>query len=150
MGYDMYVRDASESAENTYLRRSIFGGVPFAEALIGFGMGFDPGPVPSFPDPDEFDLKFGDDGWEGERLDEFRAAVTSVLDWHGPEDKTGIPVHKVCSSNDGWHVTKAECEQALAAYRKAMADGGAHPEAFDDDVIPFLECAAAHDGFETC
>ena len=62
-------------------------------------------------------------------------------------DTPGIPAHKL-RSNNGWHVTREECVQALATYDEAVAGGAAHPESFREDLVPFLRTAAAHDGFE--
>ena len=85
---------------------------------------------------------------QGERAQEFIAATDAVLDWHGPEIP-GIPVHKVCYSNDGWHVTKEEAKSALLIYNREIEAGKSHPDIFSGDFIPFLESAARHDGFET-
>lgn len=156
MGYDMYVRTENgrvRDDDRYYLRRNIWGGHHFAEALVSLGMGFKAtGTQPSWPEPDDFGVKYDDeqDAYVGDRAAEFKAAENAVLDWHGNDpDRPGIPVHKVCSSNDGWHVTKQECQQAVAAYELAMANGATHPQVFQDDVLPFLRLAAEHEGFET-
>lgn len=162
MGYDCYVRTASGADHDNdehYFRRSIFGGSPLADALIALGMGFEAetfAPIPLFPDADEYGVEWHEwkdetgkwhDGYIGERATEYEAEVNRVLDWHGPEIP-GIPVHKICTTNDGWHVTRAECDAALHLYESAIRDGKPHPEAFRDDFVPFLRCGAQHDGFE--
>jgi hypothetical protein len=175
MGYDCYVRgeevpksprpdwDCREPfggeeydawTRRYYFRRNIFGGSRLAEALIDMGMGFDAyrwGRPPEWPKPEEYGVRYGDDDEDemvGERIDDYRKAEAEVLDWHGPEIP-GIPTHKIAGSNDGWHVTREEAHSALLIYKRAIADGKAHPEAFSDDFIPFLREAARHDGFET-
>jgi len=164
MGYDCYVRTAAGLEYNDpkcYFRRSIFSGRPLAEALIALDMGYDPAAYglesPDFPDSDEYGVTYeewqdenGDwqDGYKGERAAEYEQAAQAALSWHGVADIPGIPVHKVCTSNDGWHVTKLECQAALGIYRERIAAGAEHPAAFRDDFIPFLEVAAQHDGFE--
>lgn len=176
MGYDCYIRSAREPkpewpspfteeayreyAENQrewearthgYFRRSLSGGSRLADALIAMGMGFEAEtflPVPPWPDREEYGVDWNDEGdVVGERAKEYEAAVAAVLDWHGPEIP-GIPVHKVCRSNDGWHVTREECRAALQLYEFAIRDGKGHPEAFADDFIPFLRAGAEADGFE--
>lgn len=162
MGYDCYVRTengAERYDDGFYFRRSIWGGEPLGNALIQLGMGFiAKGQQPEWPDEEKFDVEYVErrnpdgtwfDGYVGPQAEEFQAAHDRVLSWHGDDpDAHGIPCHKVWSSNDGWHVTRVECEQALTAYRERVAAGAEHPRAFGDDFIPFLELAAQHDGFE--
>lgn len=144
-----------------YFRRNMFGGSRLANALIDMGMGFDALAYgvkwPDWPSAEEYGVEhkewLDDEGEyhserQGERAAEFEAANNATLDWHGPEIP-GIPVHKICYSNDGWHVTKEEAHAALLIYRRAIESGKGHPESFRDDFIPFLETAARHDGFET-
>ncbi|WP_258904066.1 hypothetical protein [Actinokineospora sp. UTMC 2448] len=61
---------------------------------------------------------------------------------HAVDQAPGIPGHKL-ATNDGWHVTRTECAQALRAYTAA----GRHPEVFGRALVPFLRVAARHDGF---
>jgi hypothetical protein len=132
------VRDEWEERTHGYFRRSMSGGSRLADALVEMGMGFDAEvfvPVPPWPSREEY------------VVEEYDAETDRVLDWHGPEIP-GIHYHKVCTSNDGWHVTREECRSALALYEFAIRDGKAHPDAFHDDFIPFLRAAAEHDGFE--
>lgn len=158
MGYDMSVRGAPADTEHDYLRRNIFAGYPFGLAMIELGMGFDAGNPPEWPEESAYGVEYKEwqdaegkwqGGYVGDRAAEYEQAMTDVRDWHGPVDKNGVPCHKIWGSNDGWHVTKKECEQALDAYRAAIAAGKTHPGIFGDDAIPFLECAAKFDGFET-
>lgn len=155
MGYDMYVRPIPHGSRpadyynsDQYLRRNIFGMHPTVEAMVELGMAFwsEHGPFPEYPGYEHFDAEDEPVTDEGR---EYAARVAKLLSWHGDDPQAqGIPSHKF-TSNDGWHVTKQECEQALAAYDAAMAAGHVHPERwFRDDLIPFLRHAAAADGFE--
>lgn len=170
MGYDCYVRNPREKrpdvdwsneasiadyedwSSRNYFRRNIWGIGHLRDALIEMGMGFDPSPFgvdhPAWPTPQEYGVTDWNDEGEpvGGRAAEFKAAQEKVLAWHGPEIP-GIPVHKFCS-NDGWHVTKVECQSAIDLYEFAIRDGKAHPEAFGEDFVPFLREAARCDGFE--
>lgn len=153
MGYDMYVRGAAKDADDGYLRRNIFGMHPTVEAMVTLGMAFwSPSPgFPKSPEPYEEHIRWDDQveddvpvTAEGQTYVE---RLASALSTHGECRTPGIPSHKF-TSNDGWHVTREECEQALAVYDKAIGDGATHPDLLRDDVIPFLRCAAQHDGFE--
>lgn len=150
MGYDMSVKGAAANTEHDYLRRNIFGMHPTVEAMVGLEMAFW-SPSPEFPKswPDYSDCAHWDA--EGEPVSGeargYQERIQRLLATHGECRTPGIPSHKF-TSNDGWHVTREECEQALEIYEKALANGRAHPEFFRDDVIPFLRCAAKHDGFE--
>lgn len=67
--------------------------------------------------------------------------------WHGvlgdrsSADGRGIPEHKL-ATNDGWHVTRQECAEALVAH--AQAD---HPPLVVPGFTRFLHAAARHHGF---
>lgn len=99
---------------------------------------------------------------EDERLNHpdprLRAYLWAVHDHHSwrPEDLKGIAGHKLCS-NDGWVVTPAECEEALAAYATARennpdlveqirAEWG-EPDSYFDAWLGFLAKARDHGGF---
>ena len=60
----------------------------------------------------------------------------------------GIAVYKLCNSNDGWWVTKEECQEFLdlweAAGKPVVDDFGSGPY---EDTIPFIRAAAANGGF---
>ena len=158
MGYDMYaahVLDAVEAGaadtadlfadeDNNYLRRSIWGIGALREALIVTGAGFDVAEYGfaspnawlgiagedcfAFPDPADYGLTPTDEGLAGDRLDEFVAAQQQVLTQHGPRDVPGIPVYPKLASNDGWWVTKIECQAAVAIIGRWLADHGSSPE----------------------
>lgn len=165
MGYDCYVRDtaklglplweewtAIDFEAGGYFRRNIWGMPRVVEAVVEMGMGFDSFPYlahrPSWPSCEQYGVHYDAEGEPaGPRAEEYKAALNAVLDWHGPEIP-GIPIHKLCESNDGWHVTAAECLSALQLYRRALEAGKPHPEAFGDDFIPFLIAATKCDGFE--
>lgn len=158
MGYDMYAAHALDAVEagtadtadlfadedNNYLRRSIWGIGALREALIVTGAGFDVAEYGfaspnawlgiagedcfAFPDPADFGLTPTDDGLTGDRLDEFDAAQHQVLTQHGPRDVPGIPVFPKLASNDGWWVTKIECQAAVAIIGRWLADHGSSPD----------------------
>lgn len=118
-------------------------------------------PFPKYPGDEHFAMETMDgfiDGNTGDTLtianrDEPKTAdainyikeLEKTLRWR-PE-VSGIPIHKLCD-NSGWIVTAEECQEALEAYDRWIAEGGGHPEAFGDDFIPFLRTAAERDGFE--
>lgn len=158
MGYDMYVTHVLDAVEagtadsadlfthedNNYLRRSIWDIGALREALITTGAGFDVaeyGFAPpnawlgiagedcfAFPDPADYGLTPTDDGLAGNRLHEFVAAQHQVLTQHGPRDVPGIPVYPKLASNDGWWVTKIECQAAVAIIGRWLAHHGSSPE----------------------
>ncbi|GAA2822470.1 hypothetical protein [Saccharopolyspora taberi] len=151
MGYDMVVQGAPADEEHTYLRRNIWGMGPTRQALVDLGMAF-LSEMPAFPDDSHLSRKtdFNEDGEPvTEQAKRFVEAIERTLADHGAGDAEylgGIPLHKF-GSNDGWHVTDKECTEALAAYDTSIQHGDKHPEAFDDDVIPFLKTAARYEGF---
>lgn len=167
MGYDMYVVD--ESGENVrdcsdheqhYWRRNMSGGGRQAEKLVEAGMGeWSPDNVwrvaeeagfPKRPPGVEWvDRGDDDSGYEGDGAEEFQAALDAHL--RDPRGVTrGIPVYKLCNTNDGWWVTKQECADALMLWE---ANGRPDVDTFNPDVgpygdtIPFLRAAADHGGF---
>lgn len=154
MGYDMYtVDETGESVKcddplhgEHYWRRNIFGAGAQADRLVSTGLGYwsnAPERTP-WPEAKDYGLTYNDDSdeWEGERLAEFNAALFAMLkDTYS--ETPGIAVYKLCSSNDGWWVTKAECASALAIWEQNGC-----PRVDDyDDTIPFLRAGAAHEGF---
>jgi hypothetical protein len=151
MGYDMYVKNAPSDHGHNYLRRNIFGMFPTVEAMVDLGMAqwTDHDAFPPPPSPYETHVDYDDNDQQIGLTDEgkkYLEAVKQHLVAH-VGDQPVIPSHKF-TSNDGWHVTKGECAEALKAYDAAMADGTDHPARFYDDLIPFLRLAAEHDGFE--
>jgi hypothetical protein len=158
---DAWYQDRIEWEDRThgYFRRSMGGGAGLADALIAMGMGFEAEkwvPIPPFPMAEEYGVEYDEwqddggrwhDGYKGDRAKEYEADLAEHLRWHGPEIP-GIPIHKICTTNDGWVVTREECRAALVLYDAAIVSGREHPDAFRDDFIPFLIAAAAADGFE--
>lgn len=142
--------------DRNYFRRNVWGMEHLRDAMVQLGMAFtDFDVMPDFPDAEAWGVRFNEwknaDGkWEsgyvGTRSKEYEAEIERVLRFHGPEIP-GIPMHKFCS-NDGWIVTREECQAALGLYEFALRDGKGHPDAFGDDFIPFLRQAARHKGFE--
>jgi hypothetical protein len=171
-----------------YLRRNIWGMSPLREALEITGAAFDDyeyttgwamvagikkqGPYPDFPNypGDEHFEQVPMEGWtdaEGRPImacgdpitEEGKAFVEQQqrsLSWR-PE-RPGIPMHKLCD-NSGWHVTRDECQEALAAIKAwldrreqlteqelAAQDAGWVLEELED-TVEFLESGAQHDGF---
>lgn len=150
MGYDLFVQGASSDEVHTDLHRAMGRMGRVCQALLDLGMAF-PSQMPDFPDGDHLSGKdFDDEGQPvTEQATQFVDAIQRTLADHGAGEADylgGIPLHKF-GSNDGWHVTAKECSEALAAYNTSLHHGDQHPEAFDDDVIPFLRTAARHDGF---
>lgn len=156
MGYDMSVVDEHGdrvSCENNYWRRNIFGGSKQAEKLVELGMAQWPttNDRPRFPDrPEHVRAEYeaheeaGDYDWD--HPDWLALLHPHLKDRRGSTQ--GIAAYKLCDSNDGWWVTREECEQALAAWEQAgrpdVDDFGSGPIG---DTIPFLQAAAAHHGF---
>ena len=144
MTYDLYVRDLSVGCADAALHPGHGSMWELVEDAVALGMAFHSA-APAFPDdPGDEHVGFEGDREVG-RTDVGRAYVErkqAALSAHGG-DVAGIPAHKL-RSNHGWHVTRAECLAALASYDKAAT----HPASFRDDLIPFLRCAAEHDGFE--
>lgn len=77
-----------------------------------------------------------------------------ILELH-PEGGDVIPDHKL-SSNDGWHVTEAECAAAVAAARASElpapsytddADGIEKPISWWPEWVDFLDRASTRGGF---
>jgi len=153
MGYDMYTQGAAECADpehgEHYLRRALGNGGVLARELVLAGMGtwgddelFERGESSPWPEmPDTVKFNEDTDEYEGEGYDVYRAKVDAKLrDRRGAGP--GIAVWKLCNTNDGWWVTKEECEEALAAWEAA-----GRPDLPREDVLPFIRAGAAHDGF---
>jgi hypothetical protein len=158
MGFDMYTvnEDGQDihgcedpSHGEHYWRRSIGSGGPQAQRLVDAGMGYWSGPPPGTKWPESEDAEFGeydDETGETPALNdaarEHRAALISYLKatW---DERPGIAVYKLCGTNDGWWVTKAECESALKLWEQA-----GQPDVDEyGDTIPFLRAGADHAGF---
>lgn len=152
MGYDCYTVDAAgENAKcddlrhgDHYYRRSIFGMLPQAERLVAAGLAYwsvgSPGDWPERPENLQYDED--SDSWVGSGAEAFMAAQHAYLkDTH--DERPGIAAYKLCGSNDGWWVTRAECQSALQLWEKA---GRPVVDEYDD-TIPFLQAGADHDGF---
>jgi hypothetical protein len=158
MGYDMStvdengnsVRDCEDPEHGEhYWRRNIGGGGAQAQRLVDAGMGYWSGPPPGVTWPEIEGAEFGeyDDDLEhapplNEAANEQLAATMAYLKatW---DERPGIAVYKLCNTNDGWWVTKAECESALKLWEQA-----GKPEVDNyGDTIPFLRAGADHGGF---
>jgi hypothetical protein len=153
MGYDMYIVDGGgneidESGDSFYLHRNIWGGQRLADALVDAGIGYWPtGPQREYPrEPD--DAEWGDYNYSHElppanpAATQYQATMFRHLQ-DTRDERPGISVYKLCGSNDGWWVTKVECESALKMWEQA-----GNPEVDQyGDVIPFLRAASKHDGF---
>ncbi|WP_017975764.1 hypothetical protein [Actinopolyspora halophila] len=146
MGFDMFVQGTTGQHPHRYLRRSVFSMLATSQHMVDLGMAF-ASDRPEFPD--SCHLSGEDFSEEGAPVTEqartYLAQLEETLSAHGGSG-TGIPLHKF-DSNDGWHVTAAECSAAVQAYEHTIAGGAAHPDEFADDVIPFLRTAARCDGF---
>lgn len=115
-------------------------------AMTDLGMVVDGGPPPRFPLWAVYGVSDFDSVGRplGGRARDYESALARILSWHGNTDADGIPVHKL-SSNLGWHVTAAECQAAIRALHR---HGKEPPSVFGEELLPFLQGAAAHDGFE--
>ncbi|UUV32113.1 hypothetical protein NQK81_01310 [Amycolatopsis roodepoortensis] len=150
MGYTLQVQNAPADEDTTRIERGFtLGTARLCEAMVALGMAH-PSPVPDFPDSDhlaaaDFD---GEQPVTDRARDYLRALAALQVDHgtHGANRRWGIPTHKV-SSGDGWYVTADECNEALSAYENARVVGAPHPDAFADDVVPFLRKAARFGGF---
>lgn len=156
MGYDMHVINADGSRayridysdgddfEKTvlpqikerddlhlYFRRSISGGIWQCQRLERAGMGY-------FGDLQY--VECGCTDYTGGFCCDVNRRMLGAVD----ADRPGINLAKMCSTNDGWHVTRLECLAALALWEAA-----GRPDVDDGygDLIPFLRAAAEHDGF---
>lgn len=158
MGFDMNVVNEDgttvnrETCPNNYWRRNISGGVAQAEKLVALGMASWPTSEPGrFPDrPAHTDVAYeqaeADENYDYEHPD-YAAILFPYL--RDRRDATvGINAAKLCGSNDGWWVTREECQEALTAWeaagKPAVDDFGSGPIG---DTIPFLTAAAEHHGF---
>lgn len=150
MGYDVYIKNPVKGDEPDYFHRTIWIRA-FCDTLVAYGMGFysPTPPWPKSPSPFENHVRYDEDTDEEIGLTQdgrhYLERCAHIIWTHGETTTPGIPLHKF-SSNDGWHVTRIECAQALEAYEKALPRLG-HPEEFRDDFIPFLHVAVKRDGF---
>lgn len=146
MSYCMRVVDESgnrvEKGENTHLDRNLAGGLHLARTLVQHGMGY-------WPTEDDTPYpKVNSHKWIDDELVVIDAEAAQVLyaylkDTRVAEPEPGISVYKLCGTNDGWWVTKEECESALAIWEEA-----GRPEVDSvSDVTPFLRVAAENAGF---
>jgi hypothetical protein len=155
MGYDMYVVDDKgetipDLGDAGYWRRALGSGYRQAKRLEEAGMGswgmeqlFQEAEAQGFPKrPETVEWSDREDNYVGEGAEEYRKVLLAYLsDRRGAP--MGIALWKLCNTNDGWWVTKEECQEALAAWEAA-----GQPEVDDyDDTIPFLRVAAAYGGF---
>lgn len=118
---------AYDEADRSYFRLNIWGMSHCRDVMASLGM-LTEDEAPAYPTLDEFGLTdYPDDpaDYEGEERAKaeaeltdggrkYIAAVEAALAFE-PVPVRGIPVGKFCS-NDGWLVTPAQCEAALAAW----------------------------------
>lgn len=154
MGYDMFTRGAEGCTDpdhkDHYLRRALGNGGALARELVNAGMGewgddelFLAAERDGFPVPPEtLERDESTDEWVGEDAQDYIAKLEAYLSDRRGAGR-GVAVWKLCNTNDGWHVTQAECDEAMAAWEEA-----GRPAMSQDDIIPFLRAGADHDGFE--
>lgn len=155
MGYDMHVVDEqgkNVKCDNDYWRRNIFGSTQQAEKLVELGMASWPterrGEFPQRPDHIEeaYAKARAADDWDYEHPD-YTAVLFPYLKARNGAT-VGINAAKLCDTNDGWWVTREECQEALkvweASGKPPVDDFGRGPLG---DTIPFLQAAAEHHGF---
>lgn len=163
MGYDMHVqgKDGTEAEvvdDHAYLRRNIWGMGPTVGALIALGGAYESeGPRARDGSYLEFDdVPPYNEDWDGldaadlavdAAYEEREVVLQALLSAPGSYDTAGIPSHKF-TSNDGWHVTQSECASAVVLIERAPTPWSVDVDGYmSDDVLPFLRCAARHDGF---
>lgn len=158
MGYDMSVVNADgtpvsrEICPNNYWRRNMFGGGKQADKLVALGMASWPtSDTGRFPEPPEhttadYEKAEAEGNYDYEHPDYTAILFPYLKDRRGAT--VGINAAKLCGTNDGWWVTREECQEALAAWEAAgkpeVDDFGSGPFG---DTIPFLRAAAEHHGF---
>lgn len=151
--------EAYDRANRSCFRLNIWGMSRCCELMDRLGM-LTSENAPRFPSPSEYNLdEWPEDpaDYEGEERAaaeaadngrRFLAAVQAVTDYE-PQPVRGIPAVKF-STNDGWLVTPAQCEAALAAYEAAPAAvrGAVEAEAtWWPRWIAFLSYAKDRGGF---
>lgn len=162
--------EALQATDVSYFRLNIHGMGVYRTVMDALGMLVTGYPQPSFPElPDGVTWEDVDAAVEeanpgaGDGLPVKAAAAVYVkeldahLAWH-PEPASGIAAHKF-GSNDGWLVTPAEIEAALAAYRTHSApqvmtllgaalgdEGDSH--SYWIEWITYLERARVRGGFK--
>lgn len=162
MGYDMYVVDEAgqtvprDVVDPNYWRRNLSGGYWQAKKFEELGLGtwceefrYEQAEEWGFPDPPE-NLEFDEDTetYTGEGAQAYNVLLQEYLkDRRG--SGLGIALYKLTGSNDGWWVTKEECEEFLTLWEAA---GQPEVDRFRDDyiandTIPFIRSAAAYSGF---
>lgn len=152
---------AYDAADRSYFRLNIWGMSHCRDVMASLGM-LTSEEAPSFPRLEEFGLTdYPDDpadydGEERARAEaeltdsgrQYLAAVEAALAFE-PVPVRGIPAGKF-SSNDGWLVTPAQCQAALAAWQQWTDDTRARVEGeieWWDRWIGFLTYAKDRGGF---
>lgn len=163
MGYDMYVVDEQGEnvrCENDYWRRNMFGGIRQAELFVSLGLGywadnelFKAAEEAGWPKREGIEYDYNEETDESVLKGDpalvaaYEAAVRERVRDRRGEGK-GISVYKLCNTNDGWWVTKEECQEFLdlweAAGKPDVDDFGNGPYG---DTIPFIRAAVANGGF---
>jgi hypothetical protein len=110
---------ATEFDDPTYFRLNIWGMAQYCELMELLGMLNESEP-PEFPDHDFYEIPsvtspegYEEDDENSAAFKAYKAALDRATNFLSPEP--GIPVAKF-GSNDGWLVTPAECESALAIW----------------------------------
>lgn len=151
MGFDMRWHNATSATDTeSYFRLNIGGMRRTVEVMAALDMVF----ITDSPTGDDWAAvnALYDEAAEGG--DRYEAAACEMVSRLAAEERPGIPVHKLFSTNDGWHVQPIEIRGALHQYRQAfevdrerVADvtGGC---SWWDEWIDYLERAAANgEGF---
>ena len=104
-----------------------------------------------WPECEDFKDEDGYDIASEKAEEEYDKLVAPILEHH-PEGGDGIPSFKL-GSNDGWHVTEAECAAAVAAARAdgitptVLEDGEHVPVQWWESWVGYLERASQRGGF---
>jgi hypothetical protein len=108
-------RDANLAPQDpTYFRANIHTMGILRRIMLDHGMLITSGSHPAFAAYDSAWLK------DSPAYEAWRRAEDHVTAFH-PEGEVGVPWWKL-SSNDNWHVTAEECEQALEAWHRSADD----------------------------
>lgn len=146
---------ALDAARRTYFRLNVWGMGIARESMYTLAMLDVDASSPDWPEREDFGVddqvwnaydgdEPGEDAPEGIRR--FHAAQEAALAAH-PEPAVGICAFKL-GSNDGWLVTPAELDAALAIYDKHATGGGNVPShEWWSEWIDYLRRAATRGGF---
>lgn len=149
--------EAWDDVRDDYFRLNISGMSWCRDFMIERGMAYEHRGLewPRFEWPKRENFERGEDYdvAQVEAEEEYTKLTTPILEHH-PEGGDTIPTFKF-SSNDGWHVTEAECAAAVAAARAAGGDSPTYlnqegvwePVNWWEKWVDYLDRASKRGGF---